>query len=964
VTAETPETITNRPDLSQVEYRVGRYATFLQSMLTALSDQSDPQIAPIAGLRTRDPADFSIALLDSWAVVLDILTFYSERLANEAYLRTAVEQRSVTELAALIGYKPSPGVAASATLAFTLLTAPGAPATVTIPAGTRVQSIPGPGQTAQVFETSADLTALAAWNALPAQTTQPWFLAGNEQSTWITGTSNNINIGDALLFVSAPGGAPSTTGPVEFHYVTAVTTDPVAKATQLTWEAALSTPDFKNGAAICVFRKKAALNGANAPSPQALTGPYIWRMTGWPGSPPAQGFLGPLPSDPGTAGWQYQYTSGQVTLDAVYPGLASADGGPPQWLALTFPGKTETIAAIFTITAAQDTSPGLYALTSRVTTLTVSNPELLFNGAPDPSAGTFTTDELLGQFYIPATPAITAYVNSVPLTGAPLPLTDWTSVNSLYPATVVRFGGFESAARFEPGRPPGMLAPVAGSAVTVVGGQTITPGQPAGVSGQRLRLQVAAPPAVTRAATFTPTGSSGGSDAAAGQVFLIDAFPPVIDAAGDAIWSVITESGVAGTLLIPAASSSPSSFLPADSSDPVASEAVIIQDATPAGDVTRLTLSAPLARIYDSATVTVNANAVLATNGETVQEILGSGDATNAALTFTLKQAPLTYLPAPTGTGAKSTLEVWVNNLRWQETPSLLTAGPPDRVYTTSVNATGNTVVQFGDGTHGGRPPTGQANIRAVYRKGFGSPGMVAAGQLSQALDRPQGLSAVTNPSAATGAADPATADVIRGSAPLPTLTISRVVSLEDYQDYALGFAGIGKALATWTWSGGLRGVFLTLAGANGATLGPGDPIVTSLITALRQYGDPHVPLTVVSYVPVLFTFTASVAVDTTSYDPSAVLGQVWQAVSAAFAFGQRSLGQGVAASEIVAIIQGIPGVIAVRLTGLQLSGQPATAGPALRAAGPQPPSGTQPAAGAELLLLDPATQGQIGSWS
>ncbi len=57
-------------------------------------------------LRTRDPADFTIALLDSWAVALDILTFYSERVANEAFLRTAVEQRSVIELAALVGLHP------------------------------------------------------------------------------------------------------------------------------------------------------------------------------------------------------------------------------------------------------------------------------------------------------------------------------------------------------------------------------------------------------------------------------------------------------------------------------------------------------------------------------------------------------------------------------------------------------------------------------------------------------------------------------------------------------------------------------------------------------------------------------------------------------------------------------------------------------------------------------------------
>ena len=42
-------------------------------------------------LKTRDADDFSIALLDASAVMLDILTFYQERLANESYLRTATQ---------------------------------------------------------------------------------------------------------------------------------------------------------------------------------------------------------------------------------------------------------------------------------------------------------------------------------------------------------------------------------------------------------------------------------------------------------------------------------------------------------------------------------------------------------------------------------------------------------------------------------------------------------------------------------------------------------------------------------------------------------------------------------------------------------------------------------------------------------------------------------------------------------
>jgi hypothetical protein len=970
----TPEAIDNRPALGQVAYRAGRYATFRASMIAALSGAGDAALAPLAALRTRDPADFTIALLDAWAVVLDILTFYSERVANEAFLRTAVEQRSVIEIAALVGYVPSPGVSASATLAFTLASAPGSPAVVPIPAGSRVQSVPGPGQSAQVFETSADLTAQVAWNALPAQTTVPWFLAGTELGTWFAGTSNNLSAGDALLFAAAPGGelTVSSTTQAELHFITAVSVDPVANTTQVTWDTKLTTTAFADGVNVYVFRQKAALFGASAAIASATTSATGTTTTSIKSPPYAPG------KDPHV-----------VFLDAIYPGLGPGPGGP-QWLALTLtqpqttggyfinagsdevnegfglrretvsrsdPGLTAidgtaelggtttngtrasvtttvTYAALFTISAAQDENPQEYQynLSSRATALTVDDTALPLAGYPESPEVTDTlvaSDAVLLSTYITATPQVTAYLQSEQLTGAPLP----------------------------------QAVPVQGQSVVVVGGQQILPGQPAAVSGQRIRLPVP----VGANSTFTPAGPSGSSGGSSGdgQIFLLDSSQATYDQAGNALLAVLTTGGVAGTLLLPS-QLSPSSItpLPADQGDPVASEAVIIQSAAPQGGTTTLSLAGPLSRAYDPATVTVNANAVLATHGQSTQEILGSGDATNAALSFSLKQGPLSYLTGPVSAGAQSTLQVWVNNLRWQEQPNLLGSGPADRVYTTSVDATGHTVVRFGDGTQGGRPPTGQANIRAVYRTGTGTAGMVAAGQLSQPLDRPQGLSAVTNPSPATGGQDPAAAAAVRASAPLPTLTLGRVVSLQDYQDYALAFAGIGLALATYAWSGGTRGVFLTVAGAGGAVLAPADPIFSSLVTALRQAGDPNVPLSVTSYVPVLFTFTAGVAIDTTGYDSPAVLSQAWQGVSAAFAFGQRGLGQGVAASEIIEVIQAVPGVVAVRLTGLQRSGDPATAGTALPAAGPQPPSGTQPALGAELLLLDPATAGQLGTWS
>ncbi len=85
-------------------------------MLARLSSSDYPALA---ALKTRDDDDFSIAFLDATAVVLDILTFYQERLANESYLRTATQLYSLTQLSQLIGYQPSPGVSASTYLAFT-----------------------------------------------------------------------------------------------------------------------------------------------------------------------------------------------------------------------------------------------------------------------------------------------------------------------------------------------------------------------------------------------------------------------------------------------------------------------------------------------------------------------------------------------------------------------------------------------------------------------------------------------------------------------------------------------------------------------------------------------------------------------------------------------------------------------------------------------------------------------------
>jgi hypothetical protein len=916
IAPETPELITNRPALGAVAYRVGRYATFNASMLASLSQSS---YAPMSLLRTRDASDLTIALLDAWAVALDVLTFYQERFANEAFLRTAVDQRSVYELARLVGYVPSPGVSASAVMAFTLSSAPGSPNNVLIPAGTRIQSVPGPGQTPQVFETAADLTAVIGYNALPAQTTIPWQLFGADTSTWVQGIAK-LNVGDALLFILATAGAANPTGPGEVHYVIAVELNSTASATKITWDAPLGS-NFPKGTTanqVCVFnfRKKAALYGAQAPNPQTMLAA-----------------LGPLPGLPVAANndWDYnQYTVGshQINLDASYPGLqppASAADGPAQWVVLTGPCNTVYNTSYFQIAAVAESNPHFYTLTTKTTELTLAMGQNVSGNMPSSIDGTLCE-------YVKDTRNVTAYVQSNLLTPAEVPSTAWSANPGCSLET-------------------DMPAPVVGSSVTVEGGQRIAKGQPIGVTGKRMRLSVLP----SASALFTPDGSSAQLTVIDNQIFLVDAYPPSTTESTPE-WTVLTLSGVSGTLQI---SNTYVQLISAVPQDPTVGEAAVVGSVSVTGDLTTLALIAPLSRIYDAATLNVNANAVNATNGETVQEILGSGDSTNDSLQFTLKQSPLTYVAAATNNGSQSTLQVWVNNLQWQEVPNLLSSGPGDRAFVTRVNPAGNVVVQFGNGVDGARTPTGQTNIRAVYRKGIGSAGMVSAGQLTLSLDRPQGVASVTNPGAASGGADPASADDARTSAPLPTLTIGRVVSLEDYQNFAIAFAGIAKAIATWTCFSGTRGVFLTVAGENGATLSANDPILSKLSLSLKSLGNPYIPLQIVAFQPIWFQIAALIKVDQTDYDAGQVIGQVWQNLEAAFAFEERALGQNVVQSEIVATIQNTPGVLALQLQGLFLSGSPSTTGPALLCA-----SGPMPPLGAQMLMLDPASQGNLGVWS
>jgi hypothetical protein len=105
----------NRPSLPHIRYRLGAYPDILDAMLRQLNASAE-----LERWTHRSDDDPGIALLESAAVVADILTFYQEHYANEAYLRTAQWRESIQELVRLTGYRLTPGIGGRATFAIEL----------------------------------------------------------------------------------------------------------------------------------------------------------------------------------------------------------------------------------------------------------------------------------------------------------------------------------------------------------------------------------------------------------------------------------------------------------------------------------------------------------------------------------------------------------------------------------------------------------------------------------------------------------------------------------------------------------------------------------------------------------------------------------------------------------------------------------------------------------------------------
>jgi len=159
----------------------------------------------------REPDDPGIALIEGAAILGDILTFYQDLYANEAYLRTAQWRESVAELVRLVGYRLAPGLGGRGGFAFEIKGAQ----PVTIPAGFGIQADLQDGTQPAEFETEEESIAyphLSRFNLYrpriyllnaPHGTARLELAAVEGQSTPDALQSADLKSGDRLMLVPA-----------------------------------------------------------------------------------------------------------------------------------------------------------------------------------------------------------------------------------------------------------------------------------------------------------------------------------------------------------------------------------------------------------------------------------------------------------------------------------------------------------------------------------------------------------------------------------------------------------------------------------------------------------------------------------------------------------------------------------------------------------------------------------------
>lgn len=140
-------TITTRNNRQVIDYLARDYESFRKALIDLIPSK-------LPEWTDRSEADFGIVLIELFAYMADILSYYQDRLANEAFLPTANERRSVINHLRLIGYEMAPAAAAAAELS--LIVGNNVNQIVEIRKGDQFSTASSPERESMTFEYTGD----------------------------------------------------------------------------------------------------------------------------------------------------------------------------------------------------------------------------------------------------------------------------------------------------------------------------------------------------------------------------------------------------------------------------------------------------------------------------------------------------------------------------------------------------------------------------------------------------------------------------------------------------------------------------------------------------------------------------------------------------------------------------------------------------------------------------------------
>lgn len=169
-----------------LRYDLREYEDFKKDMIERLK-KAIPEYSDFSD------SDFGMVLIDLVAHGLDVLSYYNEKVANEAYLETAEERESIVKIAKMLGYTLEEATPSQVYEVFEITPKS---KDFTIPKGYEVRTVPNEIEDAIVFETVEDLVIPAGATGLEKDSEDNYLYKvlmkqGYTVNNEILGTSND-----------------------------------------------------------------------------------------------------------------------------------------------------------------------------------------------------------------------------------------------------------------------------------------------------------------------------------------------------------------------------------------------------------------------------------------------------------------------------------------------------------------------------------------------------------------------------------------------------------------------------------------------------------------------------------------------------------------------------------------------------------------------------------------------------